>query len=134
MPPPGQGGVAGPHDQWGLGTRIPALIIAPYLRSSYVIDRTQHDTSSVIATIEHRFGLAPLTSRDAAVSDLSSVFTAGPFVPNIFTPEMNTWLATVVPGSPQYESLPPMLRAWIDALNSVAVAVSADAACGLTPR
>ena len=25
--PPGQGGVSGPHDQWGPGTRIPALIV-----------------------------------------------------------------------------------------------------------
>ena len=29
-----------------------------------------------MATIEHRFGLRPLTSRDAAVNDLSRVFSA----------------------------------------------------------
>jgi hypothetical protein len=29
-----------------------------------------------MATIEHRFGLAPVSSRDAAVNDLSSVFAA----------------------------------------------------------
>ena len=40
----------------------------------FVVDHTQHDTTSILATIEHRFGLAPLTSRDAAVNDLSSVF------------------------------------------------------------
>ena len=27
--PPGQGGAPGPHDKWGPGTRIPALVIAP---------------------------------------------------------------------------------------------------------
>ena len=57
------------------------------------------------------------------MNDLSSVFAAGPFVPDIFTPEMKGWLATVVPGSPQYESLPPLLRAWVDGLTSVATAI-----------
>jgi len=41
-----------------------------------VVDHTQYDTTSILATIEHRFGLAPLTSRDAAVNDLSTVFRA----------------------------------------------------------
>jgi hypothetical protein len=31
-----------------------------------------HDTTSILATIEHRFGPAPLTSRDAAVTDLGT--------------------------------------------------------------
>ena len=74
--PPGQGGATGPHDQWGPGTRIPALVVSPFLRGSFVLDRTQHDTTSILATIEHRFGLAPLGTRDAAVDDLSSVFSA----------------------------------------------------------
>ncbi len=34
------------------------------------MDDTEHDTTSILATIEHRFGLAPLTTRDAAVADL----------------------------------------------------------------
>jgi phospholipase C len=76
--PPGQGGTPGPHDQWGPGTRIPALVISPRLRGRFVVDHAQHDTTSILATIEHRFGLAPLTSRDAAVRDLSSVFFARP--------------------------------------------------------
>jgi acid phosphatase len=74
--PPGQGGAAGPHDVWGPGTRIPALIIAPRLRDDFAVDHTQYDTTSILATIEHRFGLAPLGTRDAAVHDLSSVFRA----------------------------------------------------------
>ncbi len=74
--PPGQGVTAGPHDLWGPGTRIPALVIAPHLEDDFVVDSTQHDTTSILATIEHRFGLAPIGSRDAAVNDLSSVFTA----------------------------------------------------------
>jgi phospholipase C len=74
--PPGQGQTAGPHDQWGPGTRIPALIIAPRLAGDFVVDSAQHDTTSILATIEHRFGLAPLGARDAAVKDLSTVFRA----------------------------------------------------------
>jgi len=74
--PPGQGGTAGPHDLWGPGTRIPALVVSPFLHGNFVLDKTKHDTTSILTTIEHRFGLAPLGSRDAAVNDLSSVFTA----------------------------------------------------------
>ena len=76
--PPGQGGKAGPHDQFGPGTRIPALVISPNLRSPFVVDHTQHDTTSILATIEHHWKVAPLGSRDAAVKDLSSVYAAKP--------------------------------------------------------
>jgi phospholipase C len=74
--PPGQAGTAGPHDQWGPGTRIPALVISPYLAAPFVVDHTEHDTTSILATLEHRFGVAALGTRDAAVPDLKSVFTA----------------------------------------------------------
>ena len=74
--PPGQGGTAGPHDLWGPGTRIPALVIDQRLRGQFVVDHTQYDTTSILATIEARYGLAPLSSRDAAVNNLSAVFDA----------------------------------------------------------
>ena len=74
--PPGQGGAPGPHDKWGPGTRIPALIIAPGTHGDFAVDHTQYDTTSILATIEQRWNLAPLSSRDAAVNDLSSVFAA----------------------------------------------------------
>jgi acid phosphatase len=74
--PPGQGGAAGPSDQWGPGTRVPALVVAPQLLGTFVVDHTQYDTTSILATIEHRFGVAPLSSRDAAVNDLGNVFRA----------------------------------------------------------
>src|SRR3954468_2233581 len=72
--PPGMGGT-GPHDQWGPSTRIPALVLAPGLRDDFVVDSTSHDTTSIMATIEHRFGLARVSSRNAAVNDLSRVFS-----------------------------------------------------------
>jgi phospholipase C len=77
VPPPGQGSpTSGPYDKWGPGTRVPALILAPGLPGNFVVDDTEHDTTSILATIEHRFGLAPLTSRDGTVSDLATVWSA----------------------------------------------------------
>ncbi len=72
--PPGQGGTAGPHDIWGPGTRIPALVLSDDLDRSFTVDHTQYDTTSILATIESRWRLAPLSSRDAAVNDLWGVF------------------------------------------------------------
>ena len=76
VPPPGQGGTPGVHDNMGPSTRIPALVLAPGLRDDFVVDHVTHDTTSIMATIEHRFGLPPVSTRDAAVNDLSSVFSA----------------------------------------------------------
>jgi acid phosphatase len=74
--PPGQGSTPGPHDQWGPGTRIPALIVSPFLRGNFVVDNTQYDTTSILKTIEERFDLPNLSSRDRDVNSLSSVFAA----------------------------------------------------------
>jgi phospholipase C len=67
--PPSSIGVS---DRFGPGTRVPALVISPWLRKPFTVDHTPHDTTSILATIEHRFGLAPLSTRDAAVADLTS--------------------------------------------------------------
>jgi phospholipase C len=74
--PPGQGGKPGPHDAMGPGTRIPALVLHPGLRHARVVDHTQYDTTSILATIEGLEDVAPLTSRDAAVNDLLHAFDA----------------------------------------------------------
>jgi hypothetical protein len=55
-------------------TRIPALIIAPGLNGDFVVDSKEQD--AILATIEHRYGLAPLATRDAAVNDLTSIWSA----------------------------------------------------------
>jgi phospholipase C len=60
-------------DRWGPGTRVPAIVISPYAKKGYV-DHTKYETVSILATIEHRFGLAPLTTRDAHATDLSNAF------------------------------------------------------------
>ena len=63
-------------DSWGYGTRVPGLIISPFVRAGY-IDHTQYETVSILKLIEKRFGLQPLSPRDAnpAVSDLTPAFT-----------------------------------------------------------
>ena len=60
-------------DRWGPGSRIPAIIISPYAKRGF-IDHTTYDTTSILAFIEHRFGLTPLGARDSAANDLSSAF------------------------------------------------------------
>ena len=60
-------------DRWGPGTRIPAIIVSPHAKRHF-IDHTPYDTTSILATIEHRFGLQPLTERDAKAHDLANAF------------------------------------------------------------
>jgi acid phosphatase len=76
--PPGQGPNATPgvSDNWGPGTRIPALILSKSLRRSGV-DHTSYDTTSILATIERSFGLLPLSTRDLLVNDLANAVAAG---------------------------------------------------------
>jgi phospholipase C len=52
--------------------------LARHLRGDFVVDSSSHDTTSILATIEHRFGLQALSSRDATVNDLATVFGAKP--------------------------------------------------------
>ena len=60
-------------DRWGPGTRVPTLVISPRARRHFV-DHESYDTTSIMATIERRYGLAPLSMRDAAANDLRHAF------------------------------------------------------------
>jgi phospholipase C len=60
-------------DRFGDGTRVPAIVISPFARRHYV-DHTVYDTTSILAFIERRFGLAPLTHRDASASPMLGAF------------------------------------------------------------
>src|SRR5262249_23654068 len=66
VPPPGV-------DQYGLGPRVPLLIISPFAKAGFV-SHTQYEFSSVLAFIEERFGLSALTERDANANDMSDSF------------------------------------------------------------
>ncbi|HEY1707229.1 MAG TPA: alkaline phosphatase family protein [Rhizomicrobium sp.] len=75
-PPGTPGGPAGPHDKWGPGTRIPALLVSKAFKFSSV-DHIEHDTTSVMGTLEHLYGLAPVGTRDAQGHDLSGAINLG---------------------------------------------------------
>jgi phospholipase C len=60
-------------DRWGPGTRVPTIVISPFARKGY-IDSTAYDVTSITAFIEHRWGLAPLGTRDANAADLTNAF------------------------------------------------------------
>ena len=62
-------------DRWGPGSRVPALVISTFARRG-VVDHHRYDTTSILALIEHRWGLEPLSSRDAAADPLSGAFRA----------------------------------------------------------
>jgi phospholipase C len=38
------------------------------------VDHNVYDTSSILALIEHRWGLAPLSTRDAGANDMHAAF------------------------------------------------------------
>jgi phospholipase C len=60
-------------DRWGPGTRVPAIIISPFAKKGYV-DHTQYETVSILAFIERRWGLEPLTDRDKKANPLQNAF------------------------------------------------------------
>ena len=61
------------EDQYGLGPRVPLLIISPYAKAGF-ISHTTYEFSSVLAFIEERFGLSALSDRDAGANDMSDSF------------------------------------------------------------
>ncbi len=58
-------------DRWGPGARVPAIIISPFAKKSFV-DHTQYDHTSILKFIETRWGLSPLGTRDAAANDFGN--------------------------------------------------------------
>ena len=62
------------RDIWGPGLRVPAVVVSPFALQGYV-DHTQRDTSSILATIEQRYGLPSLNQRDANAPTFANVLT-----------------------------------------------------------
>ena len=63
-----------PHlDLYGLGPRVPSIIISPWAKPGYV-DSATMEFASVLRFIEVVFDLPPLTQRDATTNDMLSAF------------------------------------------------------------
>jgi phospholipase C len=80
--------VAPPHvDMYGLGPRVPTIIMSPYSRPGF-IDHDTMEFASVLRLIETVFDVPPLTSRDANTDDMLSAFdfTQQPLDPLVLTP------------------------------------------------
>ena len=57
----------------GLGPRVPMVIVSPYARQAF-IDPTPASFSSILAFIEHDFGLPALAASDATAYDYAGAF------------------------------------------------------------
>jgi acid phosphatase len=76
VPPPSASNPVAAFDQWGPGTRIPAILIARSFTKSGV-DHTYYDTLSIMRTIEAQWNLGNLGHRDATVNSLANAIAAG---------------------------------------------------------
>ncbi|MCI4368709.1 MAG: PKD domain-containing protein, partial [Thermoplasmata archaeon] len=81
-------------DAYGLSFRVPLLVVSPYARENYISHEFGY-FESFLHLIEYRFGLPPLTARDAGASTLLDYFdfNAAPRAP---------WTVTPPPGAPTY--------------------------------
>jgi phospholipase C len=61
-------------DDFGLGMRVPLLIISPYAKSGYIAHNNVYEFSSVLRFIEETFGLPNLGNRDATANDMMDSF------------------------------------------------------------
>ncbi len=88
IPPP-------PVDVYGLGPRVPMLIISPYAKTGY-ISHTQYELSSMIKFAEEVFGLPNLGQRDVTANDMTDSFdfTQNPRNPVTLTPRLCPLLST----------------------------------------
>lgn len=73
-PAPGDKPVMSSVNQYGFtfqqyGARVPAVIISPWIARN-VIDHRLYDHASIPATVEARFGLSPMTQRDAQANNV----------------------------------------------------------------
>lgn len=63
------------RDIWGPGLRVPCLVISPLAKKG-LVDHAQRDTTSILSTIEQRFGVTPLNALDTSAPTFFDVLTA----------------------------------------------------------
>lgn len=60
-------------DSYGLGFRVPLLVISPYAKKDY-IDHTQYEFSSMLRFAEDILGLSQMTNRDKGANNMLGAF------------------------------------------------------------
>jgi phospholipase C len=60
-------------DRYGLGPRVPLIIISPYAKKGFV-SHTNYEFSSFLRFVELRWGLKALTDRDTQANDMTDSF------------------------------------------------------------
>lgn len=108
-------------DQYGLGIRVPGLVISPYARQGYV-DHKTYSFESWLRLIEERFGVIPMTVRDNTANDMADAFdfTQQPRPPVLMDPN----------GS----SYPPAPQNLVHATGTLVAVNSAYATYALAPE
>jgi len=128
---PGQLGTGICDFSW-TGYRVPLIVISPYSVKNFV-SHTVRDTTAVLKMVETRFGLAPLTARDAAQPDMTEFFDfvnkpwATPPTP---PPQTTTGYCSLKPDSTWVE--PPVLTVTVSGSGSVASSPAGIDACTST--
>ena len=72
--------VAPPHlDLYGLGPRVPAIVISPWVPAGTLDSDTVHDHASIPATLRQHFApqAPPLNEREAAAKSFAALLTLG---------------------------------------------------------
>jgi phospholipase C len=65
------------------GLRVPLVVVSPWVKPNFV-SHTARDFGSILRLIEDRFGVAPLTARDAAADNMMEFFDFS--APHLLTP------------------------------------------------
>ncbi len=60
-------------DKYGLGIRVPGLVMSPYARQGFIDHRT-YSFESWLKIVEERFGVTPMTKRDNTAGDMIDAF------------------------------------------------------------
>jgi phospholipase C len=113
------GSVGNPSGPYGLGARVPMLVVSPWSKGGWVNSEV-FDHTSLIRFVEKRFGTAkfPLSEsnitawRSAVCGDLTSAFNFA--TPNGATVALPSTVAYVPPDNqrhPSYIPLPPIVQA-----------------------
>ena len=55
------------------GFRVPMIVVSPFVKPHFV-SHVNRDLTSILRLVERRFGMAPLTRRDAAADDMTEFF------------------------------------------------------------